>query len=88
VFHYLPTDTTLRPQALLGIVVYDSLQWAQLRSEEGPPPGDSLTTVNGQVFAAGLPQSNPFVPASADARAFDSLAVDLEKVRRAFRVLP
>lgn len=88
VFNYLPIDTTQRPQALLGLVVYDTAQWARLRAGEGPPPGDSLTAANGQVFVAGLPQSNPFAAASADARAFDSLAVDLAAVRRAFRVLP
>lgn len=87
-FLYLPADSTQRPQVLLGIVVYDSAQWALLRAEEGPPPGDSLTAANGQVFVAGLPQSNPFVATSADARAFDSLAVDLAAVRKAFRVLP
>lgn len=87
-FHYLPADSTLRPQVLLGIVVYDSAQWARLSAEEGPPQGDSLTAVNGQVFVAGFPQSNPFVATSADARAFDSLAVDLAVVRKAFRVLP
>jgi hypothetical protein len=87
-FHYLPVDSTQSPQLLLGIVVYDARDWARLRAAEGPPPGDSLTAANGQVFAAGLPQSNPFVVSSADARAFDSLTVSLAQVRQAFRVLP
>jgi hypothetical protein len=55
--------------------------------ESGPPQGDSLTSANGQVFIASLPQSNPFPAGSADARTFDSLAVDLAAVRKAFRVL-
>jgi hypothetical protein len=86
-FTYKPSDTTVRPQALLGIVVYDSAAWAGLRAEAGPPPGDSLLTLRGKVFVAALPQSNPFAPASADRRSFDSLAVDLSVVRKAFRVL-
>lgn len=88
VFNYLPRDTTIAPQGVLGIVVFDSAQWARARAEEGPPPGDSLASVNGQVFVASLPQSNPFAPASADFLAFDSLTVTLDAVRRTFRVLP
>ncbi|MBK8247391.1 MAG: hypothetical protein IPK85_08350 [Gemmatimonadetes bacterium] len=87
VFRYTPRDTSVRPQVLLGIVVYDSAAWARLAAEAGPPQGDSLTSADGQVFVAGFPQSNPFAEGSADSRTFDSLAVDLARVRQGFRVL-
>jgi hypothetical protein len=86
-FSYTPRDTTIVPQALLGIIVYDSAAWAAVRKEEGPPQGDSLASFQGQVFIASLPQSNPFAEGSADARTFDSLAVGLEEVKRRFRVV-
>ena len=85
-FTYAPRDTSIVPQALLGIFVYDSLAWAAMTKQGGPPLGDSLTSVAGQVFIASLPQSNPFRAGSADSRAFDSLLVDLASVRKGFRV--
>lgn len=85
-FTYTPKDTTVVPQALLGIFVYDSAAWAAVAAESGPPMGDSLTTAHGQVFIAALPQSNPFREGSPDFRAFDSLSVSLEQVKRGFRV--
>jgi hypothetical protein len=72
---------------LLDIAVYDSATWARLSAEPGPPHGDSLASVGGQVVVAGLPQSNPFAEGSADYRTFDSLSVDLARVRQGFRVL-
>lgn len=87
VFLYSPRDTTIRPQVLLGIVVYDSATWARVSAESGPPQGDSLSSAGGQVVVAGFPQSNPFAEGSADYRTFDSLAVDLARVRQGFRVL-
>ncbi len=87
VFLYAPRDTTVRPQVLLGVVVYDSATWARVAAEPGPPQGDSLTSAAGQVFVAGMPQSNPFVPGSADALTFDSLTVSLDTVRLRFRVV-
>lgn len=88
VFSYRPRDTTIVPQGLLGIIVYDTATWARVSAEPGPPQGDTLASVGGQVFVASLPQSNPFAEGSADARTFDSLAVDLVTVRARFRVLP
>lgn len=87
VFVLAPRDTTVRPQVLLGIVVYDSATWARVAAEPGPPQGDSLLSVAGQVFVAGLPQSNPFADGSPDFFTFDSLAVALDRVRQGFRVL-
>jgi hypothetical protein len=87
VFLYSPRDTSVRPQILFGITVYDSARWARIAAEPGPPQGDSLSSAGGQVFVAGFPQSNPFAEGSADYRTFDSLAVDLARVRQGFRVL-
>jgi hypothetical protein len=73
VFEYLPSDSTLRPQALLVVAVYDSGAWRSVRAEEGPPPGDSVAAGYGRVYVVGLPQSNPFAPGSPDAAVFDAL---------------
>lgn len=72
---YLPADTTVRPQTLVVVAVYDSAAWAAVRAEQGPPPGDSVAAKNGRVYIVGLPQSNPFAPGSADAVRFDSLGL-------------
>lgn len=85
-FTYAPRDTSIGPQVLLGIFVYDSAAWAEVARQDAPPQGDSLTSFGGQVFVASLPQSNPFAEGSADYRTFDSLSVDLAAVRRGFRV--
>ncbi|MBC7894814.1 MAG: hypothetical protein H7066_05340 [Cytophagaceae bacterium] len=85
-FTYAPRDTSIVPQILLGIFVYDSAAWADVARQEGPPQGDSLTSSAGQVFIASLPQSNPFAEGSADYRTFDSLSVDLAAVKKGFRV--
>ena len=86
-FLYAPADTNLRPQALLGVLVYDSASWERVSSEAGPPPGDTISTADGRVFVASLPQSNPFEAGSRDAMAFDSMSVTIELVRRAFRAV-
>lgn len=87
-FEYLPHDTTVAPQALLGIYVYDSTAWARLEAEEGPPQGELVTRGAGVAYVAGFPQSNPFAPGSADSVEFDKRTVTMEYVRRAFRVVP
>lgn len=87
-FLYVPADTSVRPQALLAVLVYDTANWARMSSEPGPPPGDTIMTAAGRVYVASLPQSNPFEGGSRDAVAFDSMSVDIDYVRRAFRRLP
>jgi hypothetical protein len=87
-FLYIPADTSVRPQALLAVLVYDAANWARMSSEPGPPPGDTIMTAAGRVYVASLPQSNPFEGGSRDAVAFDSMSVDIGYVRRAFRRLP
>jgi hypothetical protein len=86
VFSYLPSDSTLRPQVLAVVAVYDSAVWAEVRSEAGPPPGDSVIAKNGRVYVVGLPQSNPFAPGSADAVLFGLL--ELKPAEVASLVLP
>lgn len=86
-FLYVPRDTSMRPQALLGVLVYDSANWARVSSEAGPPPGDTIMTAEGRVYVASLPQSNPFEAGSDDALGFDSMSVSIEFVRRAFRTV-
>lgn len=87
-FLYIPADTSVRPQALLAVLVYDAANWTRMSSEPGPPPGDTIMTAAGRVYVASLPQSNPFEGGSRDAAVFDSMSVDIGYVRRAFRRLP
>lgn len=85
-FNLTPHDSTIAPQTLLGIFVYDSATWVEAVANGGPPLGDSITAVLGHVFIASLPRSNPFRAGTADGQTFDSLAVDITTVRRGFRV--
>lgn len=86
-FEYLPRDTSIVPQTLLGVYVYDSTAWAKLEGEEGPPQGEVVTRGPGVVYVVGFPQSNPFAPGSADSVEFDKRAVTMEYVKRAFHVV-
>lgn len=87
-FNYLPFDTTVVPQTLLGIYVYDSTSWARLEAVEGPPQGELIVRGPGLAFVAGLPPSNPFTPGTRDSIEFDKRSVTMEFVRRSFRVVP
>ena len=72
---YLPQDTSIIPQTIVVVAVYDAVAWQKLKAEGGPPPGDSLMSKDGRVYVLALPQSNPFSPGSVDAVKFDSLAL-------------
>lgn len=72
---YLPADSSIRPQTLVVVAVYDSAEWVATRAEQGPPPGDSVAARGGRIYIVGLPQSNPFAPGSRDAIRFDSLGL-------------
>ena len=72
---YLPADSSIRPQTLVVVAVYDSATWSAVRAEAGPPPGDSVAARAGRDYVVGLPQSNPFPPGSKDAVRFDSLGL-------------
>ena len=86
-FEYLPRDTSVVPQTLLGVYVYDSTAWAKLQAEDGPPQGEVVERGPGVVYVVGLPQSNPFGWGSADSVEFEKRTVTLEFVKRAFRVV-
>jgi hypothetical protein len=73
VFLYQPSDTAQRREVLLVVAVYDSAVWRTIRSEEGPPPGDSVAARAGRVYVLAFPQSNPFTPNTPDAILFDLL---------------
>jgi len=80
-FNYMPKDTSIAPQTLLGVIVYKRSEWDKLAAEPGPPMGDVLIQRDSTVVIAALPQSNPFATGTPDARAFDSLSVDLARVK-------
>lgn len=83
---YVPVDSTAIPQTLVVVAVYDSAAWRAVKTEGGPPPGDSVMTHNGRVYVLSLPQSNPFEAGSADALSFDSLALTAAEKARLIKV--
>lgn len=83
---YVPVDSTAIPQTLVVVAMYDSVAWRAVKAEGGPPPGDSVMTHNGRVYVLSLPQSNPFEAGSADALAFDSLALTAAEKTRLIKV--
>jgi hypothetical protein len=86
-FNYLPYDTTIAPQTLLGVYVYDSTAWARLEAEGGPPQGEPVRRSPGIVYIASFPQSNPFADGARDASEFSRRGVDRAFVDTAFRVV-
>lgn len=80
-FLYLPSESTLRPQTLAVVALYDSAAWAAVRAEGGPPPGDSVASRGGTVYVVALPQSNPFAPGTADAITFELLLLKPSEVQ-------
>lgn len=86
-FEYLPHDRTIVPQTLLGVYVYDSLAWARLEAEEGPPQGELIARAPGRAYIVGLPQSNPFGYGSVDSVEFEKRAVNMEYLKGAFHVM-
>jgi hypothetical protein len=88
VYSYLPKDSSLRPQALAVVAVYDSAAWAAVRAEGGPPPGDSVGQQAGLVYVVALAQSNPFVPGTPDAAGFDSLQLSTDEAARLIELEP
>lgn len=87
IFEYVPRDSSIVPQHLLGIYVYAEEAWAKLAEEDGPPQGDVLERRAGLVYVAGLPQSNPFAPGSVDYDEFQQRELTLDAVRAGFRVV-
>jgi hypothetical protein len=83
---YLSADSSIRPQTLVVVAVYDSAAWVAVRAELGPPPGDSVVARAGRVYVVALPQSNPFAPGSRDAVRFDSLQLRPAEVAALVRV--
>ncbi len=83
---FIPADSSIRPQTLVVVAVYDSAAWVAVREEGGPPPGDSVAARAGRVYVVGLPQSNPFVPGSGDAVRFDSLQLRPSEVPALVRI--
>lgn len=86
-FEYLPRDTSIVPQTLLGVYVYDSLAWARLEAEGGPPQGELIARGPGLAYIVGLPQSNPFAPGSADSVEFDKRSITMSYLKGAFHVI-
>ena len=80
-FQYHPRDTSIVPQTLMAIAVYDTANWHRVAAEDGPPVGEVVRTAGGRVAVVGWPQSNPFPP-GADSATFDSLQFPHEQLAR------
>jgi hypothetical protein len=87
IFEYLPRDTSIVPQTLLGVWVYDSTSWARLEREDGPPQGELVARGPGVAYVVGFPQSNPFAAGSVDSVEFDRRTVTMDYVKGAFHVV-
>jgi hypothetical protein len=86
-FDYLPQDTSVVPQILLLITVYDSAAWTKMNKPDEPPVGEVIARERGMVYIASLPQSNPFAEGSADFKEFEKRSVTVERVRSSFQVV-
>ena len=86
-FDYVPADPKLGAQTLLLITVYDSVTWAKIDAEDGPPVGDVITRDAGNVYVASLPQSNPYPPSNIESKEFEARTVQLEDVKKGFLVV-
>ena len=78
-FQYHPRDTSIVPQTLMAIAVYDTASWRRVSAEDGPPVGEVVRTSGNRVAVVGWPQSNPFPP-GADSATFDSLQFPHEQL--------
>ncbi|MEO8198965.1 MAG: hypothetical protein ABI679_00455 [Gemmatimonadota bacterium] len=85
-FVYPPIDSTIAPQVVFRVVVFTREQWDKLNAEAGPPYGWELGQKEGKVWVGGLPQSNPFVPGSADADQFDQMQISESQVSAGFHL--
>lgn len=86
-FNYVPYDTTIVPQTLLGVYVYDSTAWARVEAEGGPPQGELLRRSPGIAYIVSFPQSNPFAEGVRDFNEFALRSVGRAFVDSAFRVV-
>lgn len=80
-FWYLPVDSAFIPQALLGIVAVPNEEIDALLAEPGPPAGEVLGKGARYTYLASLPQSNPFVPGSADYKNFQAMELTLQEIK-------
>lgn len=82
-FHYAPLATATPEQPLLTLFVFAPADWGALGREASPAIGTVVAQDAGRVIVAALPTRNPFDPASADARRFDTMRVTDEQLRAA-----
>jgi putative lipoprotein len=62
--------------------------WKRLTSEPVQPEGEVLAETERRVFVGILPRSIPYPPGSADAAAFDSMAMNLAQLGALFSLVP
>ena len=86
-FAYIPQYRRNDRASLLRVYVFGRNDWDVLRRESGPAPGEVVAENSDSVFVAAAPQSNPFPPASADARIYDEMARALWPVGARLRLL-
>ena len=83
---YVPRDTGMHDAPLCRFLVFTRQQWEHLQTDDGPPVGTTIESLDAWVYVAQLPQSNPFQPGSADAEQFDAMRLAIRDVRARFSV--
>ncbi len=86
-FAYIPQYRRNDRATLLRVYVFSKADWEALRRQAGPMPGEVVAENADSVLVAASPQSNPFPPASADARIYDEMSRALRPVVPRLRLL-
>jgi hypothetical protein len=74
------------PQPLLTILVFKADDWESISKEPGPPVGTVVKEYNGNVYAASLPQTNPYEKGTSQAETFNKMVLTIDQVRAAFAI--
>ncbi len=72
--------------SLCRFIVFSRDAWTRIENETGPPIGTMVDTIDGWVYIAQLPQSNPYSPESLDGPQFDAMRLSIREVRARFAI--
>ncbi len=86
IVHYRPDQPGNREASLCRIAVFPRAEWARIETDDGPPIGTVVDSLNAWVYVAQLPQSNPYPDASLDAEQFDAMRLSIRELRARFAI--
>ncbi len=72
--------------AVGNLYVFDSEQWNSMSRDEQSQAGLELTTIDGSRYVYQSPDSNPFKPDSAEAKAFESRVVMMDEAKNLLHI--